>query len=269
MIFHDISIPSDKGYVCKIREFKDTFVSRFHWHGFVELEIMLDGDGIHKIGGEEYYISRGDAWLLSIYDCHSVICNEGMKIINIAVDSELINAELYQYLSQNHLLCCKFDEKECEKYFENAESLIEEQDNNFKYSRIKTHSIINNMIIDIIRKSPVPSQVKASGIIQDVVAWIQNNYKNNISLAAVANHFSLTPNYLGYLFKTTVGMSYNDYLNSLRLKNASSLLLTTELSVKEIAYDSGFHSVEYFNAIFKKRFCVTPSKYKKLAMKGN
>lgn len=265
MFFLDISIPSDKGYICNIKNFKESYITQPHWHGFVEMELVIAGEGVHIIDGTEIPIQRGDAWLLSIYDSHKVICNKGMQIINIAVNSDLLDRSLQGYISQNHPLYCCFSEEECHSNYASIQRLLKEQEQHYRFSKVKAISIINDLAVDIIRKSTIAEEKEASGLILDVVAWIQQHYTSPIPLSMTASEFGLTPNYLGYLFKASLGITYNDYLNSLRLKNACNLLLTSDLTVKEIAFDSGFHSVEYFNFIFKKRFCVTPTQYKTLA----
>ena len=101
--------------------------------------------------------------------------------------------------------------------------------------------------------------------IREIVDYLQANYKDDIALVEVAKLYSLTPNYCGYLFKKIMGITFNDYLNILRLKHACKALLDTNLSIKEIAFESGFHSLEYFYATFKKFYGITPAKYKTLS----
>jgi len=61
--------------------------------------------------------------------------------------------------------------------------------------------------------------------------------------------------------KALLGQSVNDYLNDMRLSNAQKLL-RTDLSISEIAYQSGFSSPAYFSTAFKSKFKVSPSDYK-------
>lgn len=68
---------------------------------------------------------------------------------------------------------------------------------------------------------------------------------------------SVTPNYLGMLFSKRMGVSFSDYLNTVRLRVACNLLAQTELSVKEIAFASGYNSFEHFEYTFKKTFLLT------------
>ena len=84
----------------------------------------------------------------------------------------------------------------------------------------------------------------------------------------LANRFSVSVNYLGSLFKKNMGTSFNEYLNNVRLRYACSLLQSSELSVKEVAFASGYNSTEYFLYIFKKKMGMTPREYKTLHKNG-
>ncbi|MBQ8802326.1 MAG: helix-turn-helix transcriptional regulator [Tyzzerella sp.] len=267
MFFFDINIPSSHGYICENKIFDEPYVSRLHWHGFIEMEFVISGRGINQYYGSDYPFKRGDAWILTVHDSHKVICEQGLNVIKISIKPEILHGKLQKHLSLSHPLKCSFEEEEFQFIQNRLKDLLYEQEHPQMLSRVKASSIINELVVEMARKSSINTTPPKLGIIQDVIAWLQANYKNDISLAQIADIFSLTPNYLGRLFKNAMGMSYNDYLNSLRLKNACHLLSISDSSIKEIAAESGFNSVEYFNSIFKKYYGATPSQYRMLATK--
>ena len=269
MYFLDINIPLENGFIIKNKFFAEEYISRMHWHSFIEIECVVAGSAVYRFGSKEYVLSRGDVWLLSIYDNHQVVCNAGLKIINIAIKPDLLNAKLLSHATATHPLHCHLDEPEIADFLNKCEDLFYEQSTDNPFSRLKASSILNEIVIDIARNTVTDSAPADLGIIQDVSAWIQLHIQEDISLAQVAEKFSLTPNYLGTLFKKTMGVSYNDYLNNLRINHACHLLQTTELSMKGIALESGYHSVEYFNYIFKKFCGITPSQYRIAISNGN
>lgn len=262
MYFFDINIPLENGYIIKSKNFTEEYISRIHWHGFIEIEFVVSGNAIYRYGDKEYTLSRGDIWLLSIYDSHQVVCKQGLQIINIAIKPDLLNAKLLSHATANHPLHCHLNEQEITAFLNKAEELFYEQSTDNPFSRLKAASILNEIVIDIARNTVLDNTPTDLGIIQDVSAWIQLHIQEDISLAQVAEKFSLTPNYLGTLFKKTMGVSYNDYLNNLRINHACHLLQTSNLSMKNVALESGYHSVEYFNYIFKKFCGITPSQYR-------
>lgn len=267
MFYLDINIPSRYGYVCENKIFDEAYTSRLHWHGFIEIEFVIDGNCTHQYNGKLYHVKRGDAWIFTAHDSHIAICDKGLNVTKVSVKPELLHERLQKYLGFSHPLHCSFDETELHMIQDRLNTLFDEQEHPKMMTRVKASSIINELVLEVVRKSPVIPEKQNLGIISDVVSWMHGNYKKDISLTQIAELFSLTPNYLGRLFKNALGISYNDYLNSIRLKCACDLLVTSDNSIKVIAIECGFNSVEYFNSIFKKHYGITPSQYRALAFK--
>ncbi len=74
---------------------------------------------------------------------------------------------------------------------------------------------------------------------------------------------NLSSGYLSSLFKNLFGVSFQDYLNNIRMEKAKLLLLTTELKNYEIGVLVGIDNFNYFNSKFKKTFGITPKEFKK------
>lgn len=264
MFFYDINIPSSHGYICQKRFFDEAYVSRLHWHGFVELEFFIEGTGMHQYGENKDPIKKGDIWVLSTYDSHQLTLDKGIRSVNIAVDPDILHPKLLNQLALTHPLHCNLNEEEIQDFISKVDILWHEQQHRELLSRVKANAVINEMLVDIIRKSSPDTMPINNRIVHDMVDYLQANYRTNISLVELAAEFSLTPNYCGHLFKKIMGITYNDYLNNLRLKNACKALLSSSASIKEIAADSGFNSLEYFYTTFKKFYGVTPAKYRTL-----
>lgn len=93
--------------------------------------------------------------------------------------------------------------------------------------------------------------------------YIELNYRNpSFTATDVSNYLKLDRSYLYKLFKSEMGMSVHDYINKLRISRASSLLSTSNLTIKNIASESGFSDQMYFSRLFKKKKNLTPSQYR-------
>ena len=68
----------------------------------------------------------------------------------------------------------------------------------------------------------------------------------------------VTPNYLSKLFKNSMNMNLREYINQLRIEEAKRLLLSTSLSVSEIASNVGYYNISYFSTVFHKIVGVSP-----------
>ena len=92
--------------------------------------------------------------------------------------------------------------------------------------------------------------------------FIAQNYTERLSVDLIAKDVGLHPNYAMELFRRTFGTSLIDYVNHHRVTHAQRLLVTTNESILEIAFCSGFNSLSRFNAVFKSFSGCTPRNYR-------
>ena len=93
--------------------------------------------------------------------------------------------------------------------------------------------------------------------------FMRENYRREVTAAEIAKAAGLSPNYLSRKFRQATGTGVHEYLTFLRLKEAALELLSTDSSVTEIALRCGFSDGNYFKDVFKKRYGVTPTGYRK------
>lgn len=106
------------------------------------------------------------------------------------------------------------------------------------------------------------SQRKNVSKVDAAVAYLEENFYQDTSLASLAAQFDLTPNYLSTLLKNRLGMKFTDYLAGLRISHAKNLLLTTALSIKEITQQVGYYSESHFIKVFLEREGCTPAEFR-------
>ncbi|RPF47255.1 two-component system response regulator YesN [Hydrogenoanaerobacterium saccharovorans] len=100
-----------------------------------------------------------------------------------------------------------------------------------------------------------------SAIIQQALTYIETSYNKDIFLDDIADSLGITPFYLSKIIKKQTGKNFTDLVAEKRISKAKELL-TVSKSIKEITYEIGFNSQNYFTKIFKKYVGVTPSEYK-------
>lgn len=93
--------------------------------------------------------------------------------------------------------------------------------------------------------------------------YIWNNYNQDISLKKLAEIVGFSPYYLNHLFRKEMGISFLEYLTSVRIAAAKSLLKQTPMTVLEVCLEVGYQDPSYFAKIFKKKERVHPSEYRK------
>lgn len=98
---------------------------------------------------------------------------------------------------------------------------------------------------------------------ESILRNMQQQWREPLSLSSVAAKAFLTPNYLSRLFRQQLGMTFTDYLVSLRLEHAALSLQETKDAVTQIAYESGFKNVNSFISYFSRCYGQTPGQYRK------
>lgn len=248
------------GFIVRTHKVSNRTVD-FHWHDYFELEIVTDGSGMHFINNKQNLVSRGDAFLLCPSDLHSISGFDDFKVLNICFLSELLPERINDFILSNNNLECKLTEEDV-SYIISQTERIKNVNTDFIFEKDLITNIISQIILDILEKTALQKEVKISSLTQKTVNYMMKNFKHDITLFSVAKEFSVTPKHLGAVFKKSMGVTFHEYLNNLRLKFACGLLSSTDNSVKEIAFASGYNSVEHFLYVFKKQLNTTPKAFK-------
>lgn len=99
--------------------------------------------------------------------------------------------------------------------------------------------------------------------IEQAIQFINENYKQPITISEIAEYIECDRRRLAYLFEKQIGLSPIQYLTEYRLKQAKQLLRSTNIPINEIAEYVGYTDPYYFCKLFKKHYACTPTEYRK------
>ena len=100
-------------------------------------------------------------------------------------------------------------------------------------------------------------------IMQEVATYIYNHYSERLILEDVAKKFNLSRSYLSKKFKSVTGFGFKEYIINVRIQHACELLLNTNKSITDIAFECGFNDSNYFGDAFRRTKGISPNKYRK------
>ena len=127
-------------------------------------------------------------------------------------------------------------------------------------------SCIDNLKISLyeqrITSEEIPEKQEERAIV-GITRYLQEHLAEEISLTVLAEEFHLNPQYISQLFKNEIGVGFLAYLTNIRMEKAKKLLLSTSLSVAEIADQVGYGDYRVFTKVFKKSEGITPSQYRR------
>lgn len=128
-------------------------------------------------------------------------------------------------------------------------------------------------ILELLSRSRKTTTISSAGFVPSlhrvnhqridrVCNYINENYRKAISQPEVAEMVQMSPSALSNFFKKTVGQTFVEYVNSLRISHACRLLIDTDRSILDICYDSGFNNLSNFNRRFLRSKGMSPRQYR-------
>ena len=97
-----------------------------------------------------------------------------------------------------------------------------------------------------------------------VSLYLEQHYMENLTLAMVSNHFSVSYNYFSKLFHDMFSTGYSEYLSHIRMEHARDLLLHSNLNISEISKKVGYSNPKHFSRMFKSAFGQSPADFRKV-----
>ena len=139
----------------------------------------------------------------------------------------------------------------CYSYLEKVDSL----------SELKTWFIDAGIRVnDFIKKERIYS---SRVLIEKAKEYVIKNYDNcDISVEILSSYLHVSPTYFSTIFKRETGISFVNFLTTVRLEEAVKLLNTTDDKTYIIAEKVGYPEANYFSYVFKKKYGVAPSRYR-------
>ncbi|WP_141501659.1 response regulator [Paenibacillus luteus] len=121
--------------------------------------------------------------------------------------------------------------------------------------------IFNDAIMKIMEA--INSRADQRSVVRLVKGYIRSSFGEELTLAQIAEHVHLSPNYLANLFKKDTGMTINAYMTEVRLEEAKRMLLDdNRLLIHDISERIGYKDSKYFTKLFKREFGLSPSEYR-------
>lgn len=140
-----------------------------------------------------------------------------------------------------------------------AENLLKNSAENFMVSYGYLHAIVGM----ILKKAEETEKNQHMDTFHAIIEYVAFHYTEPISLKSIAQHLGISQSYVSRLFSEKVNGGFKQYLNLLRIEKAKTLLNTTDLSICEIMYESGFSDQCTFNRVFLQRENCSPRTYRK------
>ena len=100
-------------------------------------------------------------------------------------------------------------------------------------------------------------------LLTEMISFVEKSFTSDCSLRDLAGATGYDYKYLSRIFKRSLGVNFNEHVNNYRLNHACHLLINTDHSILQCAFESGFKSVRTFNRNFMEKYGITPAECRK------
>lgn len=223
-----------------------------HFHKKVEIMYVTEGIKTIYIDGVETIIEKDQLFIADRYVPHGYIESSYSKQIVFVIPNYLL-INYFDYMN----------DKQLNGY------VIKDKDYCYKIKKyitiIKDHNNVNPLIytasVDmllggIIEKLGTKHRDAFSKyeFIEKVLAYIEENFQNEITLESIASHFGYSKYYFSRMFNMSFGTNINEYISSIRVNRVLDKIRRENCSVSEAVYECGFSSIPTFYRVLKKKY---------------
>ena len=253
------------------------FDSLWHYHPEYELTYIIKGNGRRMVGDDMENFNEGDLVLLGpdlphtwIGERSSTTENNIALVIQFSEEFLAPFLSLIEMKSMNELLTksergirfLKFQPIAIEK---RMQQIIEDTTIKRVTGLIELLYDLSNKKYKILasHKFNIIKNEKTESRLNKVLLYIQKNYRNTIKLQEASELIHLSNTAFCKFFKRSVGKTFSDYLNDLRILHACTLLIETDKPISQVATESGFENLAYFNRVFLKKKKSQPTIFRR------
>jgi len=234
--------------------------SHLHWHDAIEFVYILSGSLRFSLNGEKFTAAAGELVTVNSAIVHSFTPEDTTAdyYFLVADDKFFKTNNLY---SDKTFFEKKIKTSESQRLFE---EIIRETDKADEYSNVSTLSVLMSLFIYMNRHHSCPQEEnhptgqKKISMVRSTLTYLQEHYKEKLTVKDVAETCHFSKSYLSHTFKEITGLSIIGYINLLRCHNARALILEGN-AISEAAAECGFSDLSYFTRVFKKTLGILPS----------
>ncbi len=247
-----------------------------HWHTELEMIHILEGELNVRLNNNAYTAKQNDILFVNPEIIHTAMpdtCRYECIVFDLSYLSAAFVGSRYffegllngEYLVNEYI---PFDSSEIHALVGNVFNLMKNKSSGYKFKVIGELYKIFGEIVDLHLYTNITGVTELGADknmhkLKNVLVFMRDNYDKPISLSDMANAADMSSKYFCYFFKEMTKKSPVEYLNTYRVEKAARKLITSDISVTDVAFACGFNDLSYFIKTFKAYKGVTPAKFRR------
>lgn len=239
---------------------------QYHMHSELEIVLVVKGSIDIYLDTQKYHLKAGDLFIVAPLQAHRFMStSEANLLLVFQFDSQSLalgDDRLFftsPIVKNNRTVLIK-----------QLNQLYKLQSSNDLASQLIkkslsvgfTGQLLKNHPYKLINNSALNKDLQNQSFLE-IINYINLHYRSRLTLKELSDLFHLSTFYLSHLIKKNLGMSFQEYINSKRLVDATKEILLTDKKVLQIAMDCGFSDIKYLNALCKSYYSCTALQLRK------
>lgn len=276
--FEHLAPDLDHSIIYKRFDYEHKNIQPFwHYHPEIEIVYINEGSGKRQVGSHVSYYKNGDLLCIGsnlphcgFTDAFSKNRKEsliqmlpdylGEGFFNVAEMQSIKN--LLERAKQGLVFTGQTKKK--------VGSIIENMYNKSPFERILDsilvlHELEASKDFEILNAEgfTLKTEAQDNSRINETFNYVQENFRQHISIEEIASHVNMTPPAFCRYFKKVTQKTFTQFVNEYRLVHATKLLSEKQESIQNICFECGFNNFSHFNKLFKNYTGKTPTEYRK------
>ena len=235
-----------------------------HLHYHIELLYVSKGKTSAYADSQRHEVGEGDLFISFSNQVHRFSDSDPEEYVLLIFTpefSEEFSALLTEGLPESNILVGA-------DRFPSLISLIYRIDDEIRHDRENRLAVIRGALIsffgELLRYMPLTrTRSTETRTLRSIVDFCSKNYHTAISLHTLEKELHISKYYISHIFGNRLGISFSDYLNSIRVSHACRCLRQTDMGITEIADFVGFNTSRTFNRAFVRHIGMSPREYRK------
>lgn len=245
-----------------------------HAHGVLEMGLVLSGAVELSCNGSLCPVSADSLYIVNPYEAHQLRCLQSPARVLTLWISPNFGRDYFSGIANMVFSQQVVSDGDCAACGQLRQLLRSAADSYFldtPDSHLACAGHLSNLLAVLMRCVPHKLSTdgqklirkKRSGRMRRIASYLDQHYKDRITLAQLAETEGLTPAYMSRVFTELFGVSFQEYLNLLRLEQAIPLVRDPAVYLMDVCMECGFSDTRYLNAVFQKAFGCSALEYRR------